>query len=104
MTATQVSDEEANLFAMQLVSTLVLPMVLKASIELDLLVIIAKAKPSAYLSPCKVASHLLIQNRDAVVMLDQIFQLQASYSVLAGTLCDLPDGKVKRLYGLAPGC
>ncbi|KAE8710731.1 Caffeic acid 3-O-methyltransferase [Hibiscus syriacus] len=35
MTPTHVSDEEANLFAMQLCSASVLPMVLKSAIELD---------------------------------------------------------------------
>lgn len=37
-----VSDEEAQLFAMQMASASVLPMVLKAAIELDLLEIIGR--------------------------------------------------------------
>ncbi|KAK3445722.1 hypothetical protein EUGRSUZ_A01394 [Eucalyptus grandis] len=37
-------------------------------------------------------------------MLDLIFPLLASYSVLTCALLDLPDGKVERLYGLAPLC
>lgn len=104
MTPTQVSDEEANLFAMQLASASVLPMVLKAAIELDLLEIMAKAGPGAFLSPGEVAAQLPTQNPEAPVMLDRIFRLLASYSVLTCTLRDLPDGKVERLYGLAPVC
>ncbi|KAJ6376230.1 hypothetical protein OIU77_001074 [Salix suchowensis] len=50
MTPTQVSDEEAHLFAMQLASASVLPMILKTAIELDLLEIMAKAGPGAFLS------------------------------------------------------
>lgn len=104
MTPTNVSDEEANLFAMQLTSASVLPMVLKSAIELDLLEIIAKAGPGAHLSPTEVASQLPTTNPDAPVMLDRILRLLASYSVLICSLRTLPDGKVERLYGLAPVC
>ncbi|KAH7543712.1 hypothetical protein JRO89_XS15G0004000 [Xanthoceras sorbifolium] len=102
MTPTQVSDEEANLFAMQLTSASVLPMVLKSAIELDLLEIIAKAGPAAHLSPTEVASQLPTTNPDAPIMLDRILRLLASYSILTCSLRTLPDGKVERIYGLAP--
>ncbi|XWS61429.1 hypothetical protein CRYUN_Cryun07bG0124900 [Craigia yunnanensis] len=104
MTPTQVSDEEANLFAMQLISASVLPMVLKSAIELDLLEIMAKAGPGAFLSPKEVASQLPAKNPDALVMLDRILRLLASYSILTCSLRTLPDGKMERLYGLAPVC
>ncbi|KAJ6969517.1 caffeic acid 3-O-methyltransferase 3-like [Populus alba x Populus x berolinensis] len=86
MSPAQILDEEAN-FAMQLISSSVLPMVLKTAIELDLLEIMAKAGPGALLSPSDIASHLPTKNPDAPVMLDH-----------------LPDGKVERLYGLASVC
>ncbi|KAK8658340.1 hypothetical protein V6N13_036548 [Hibiscus sabdariffa] len=79
MTPTQVSDEEANLFAMQLASASVLPMVLKSAIELDLLEI-----------------------RPKLVLLLP-FHLK-NYSILTCSLRNLPDGKVERLYGLGPVC
>nr|AGR85824.1 caffeic acid O-methyltransferase [Hibiscus cannabinus] len=104
MTPTQVSDEEANLFAMQLASASVLPMVLKSAIELDLLEIMAKAGPGASLSPKEVAAQLPTTNPDAPVMLDRILRLLASYSILTCSLRSLPDGKVERLYGLGPVC
>ncbi|MBA0835286.1 hypothetical protein Goarm_007573 [Gossypium armourianum] len=104
MTPTQVSDEEANLFAMQLASASVLPMVLKSAIDLDLLEIMAKAGPGAFLSPKEVASKLPTTNPDAPVMLDRILRLLASYNVLTCSLRTLPDGKVERLYGLGPVC
>lgn len=54
------------MYAMQLASALVLPMVLKMAIEFDLLEIIAKAGPGAHIStlwdcfsPPHTASHLL---------------------------------------------
>ncbi|KAL6132272.1 PREDICTED: caffeic acid 3-O-methyltransferase [Fragaria vesca subsp. vesca] len=104
MTPTQVSDEEANLFAMQLASASVLPMVLKAAIELDLLEIMAKAGPGSFLSPNDLASQLPTENPEAPVMLDRMLRLLASYSILTYSLRTLPDGKVERLYGLGPVC
>ena len=102
MTPTQVSDEEANLFAMQLTSASVLPMVLKSALELDLLEIIAKAGPGAFVSPSDIVSQLPTKNPHAHVMLDRMLRLLASYSILTYSLRTLPDGKVERLYGLGP--
>ncbi|KAH9724435.1 Flavone 3'-O-methyltransferase 1 [Citrus sinensis] len=100
----QGADEEANLLAMQLTSASVLPMVLKSAIELDLLEIIAKSGPDAFMSPKDIASQLPTKNPDAHIVLDRILRLLASYSVLNCSLRNLPDGKVERLYGLAPVC
>ena len=104
MTPTQISDEEANLFAMQLTSASVLPMVLKSAIELGLLEVIAKAGPGAFMSPKHIASQLPAKNPDAHIMLDRILRLLASYSVFNCTLHTLPGGGVERLYGPAPVC
>ncbi|KAM1676798.1 hypothetical protein FF1_042159 [Malus domestica] len=104
MTPTQVSDEETNLFAMQLASASVPPMVLKAALELDLLEIMAKAGPGAFVSPADLASQLPTKNPDAPVILDRMLRLLASYSIFTYSLRTLPDGKVERLYGLGPVC
>ncbi|KAL6972202.1 Caffeic acid 3-O-methyltransferase 1 [Sarracenia purpurea var. burkii] len=101
------TEEEALLFAMQLASASVLPMVLKSAIELDLLETMAKAAEgsgAAYISPSELAAKLPTKNPDAPVMLDRILRLLTSYSVLDCTLRSLPDGRVERLYGLAPVC
>lgn len=98
------SDEEASLFAMQLASASVLPMVLKSAIELDLLQLIKKAGPGAFVSPVDLAAQLPTTNAEAPVMLDRILRLLASYSVLECSLRELPGGGVERLYGLAPVC
>ncbi|KAK1273929.1 Caffeic acid 3-O-methyltransferase [Acorus gramineus] len=87
---------------MILASASVLPMTLKAAVELDLLEIIAAAGPGAKLSPSEVALKLPTTNPEAPVMLDRILRLLASYSVLTCSVVDGEDGKVKRLYGLAP--
>lgn len=100
----QGADEEANLLAMQLTSASVLPMVLKSAIELDLLEIIAKSGPDAFMSPKDIASQLPTKNPDAHILLDRILRLLASFSVLNCSLHTLPGGGVERLYGLAPVC
>ncbi|XP_057462397.1 caffeic acid 3-O-methyltransferase-like [Actinidia eriantha] len=97
-------EEEACLFALQLAFASVLPMVLKSAIELDLLEIMAKAGPGAYVSPSELAAQLSTTNPDAPVMIDRILLLLTSYSILKCDLRDLPDGGVERHYGLEPVC
>ena len=104
MTPTQVPDEEANLFTMKLAIASILPMVLKAAIELDLLEIIAKAGLVSFLSPTDIASQLSTKNRDSPIMLDWMLCFLACYSILNHSLRTLHDGKVERLYGLGPVC
>nr|QKO29236.1 putative caffeic acid O-methyltransferase [Epimedium sagittatum] len=101
---TDAEEDEACNHAMQLASASVLPMVLKAAIELDVLEIIAKAGPGAFVSPTEIASHLPTSNVEAPVMLDRMLRLLASYKVVSSSLSTSVDGKVERLYGLAPVC
>ncbi|XP_019245640.1 PREDICTED: LOW QUALITY PROTEIN: caffeic acid 3-O-methyltransferase-like [Nicotiana attenuata] len=98
------TEDEAFLFAMQLCSASVLPMVLKSALELDLLELMAKAGPGAAISPTELAAQLSTQNPEAPVMLDRMLRLLATYSVLNCTLRTLSDGSVERLYSLAPVC
>ncbi|KAK1392148.1 Caffeic acid 3-O-methyltransferase [Heracleum sosnowskyi] len=79
---TSSEDEEACLLAMQLGTASILPMVFKAAIELDLLEMIAKAGPGAYVTPTELASMLPTSNLDAPVMLDRMLRVLASYSIL----------------------
>ncbi|KAL8127714.1 hypothetical protein AgCh_014582 [Apium graveolens] len=97
-------DEEACLLAMQLATASVLPLVLKAAIELDLLEIIAKAGPDAYVTPNELASMLPTSNLDAPVLLDRILRVLASYSILNCGLNELANGQVERKYGLTNVC
>lgn len=102
-----ISDEEANLFAMQLATATVLPMVLTSALELNLLEIISKNAdlPGGQLSSAEITSYLPTKNPDAPVMVDRILRLLASYSILTCSVRKLLDGGgVERLYGLAPVC
>ncbi|KAK1273923.1 Caffeic acid 3-O-methyltransferase [Acorus gramineus] len=101
-TASEEEEEAACLYSMILASSSILPMTLKAAVELDLLEIIAAAGPGAEISPSEVASQLPTSNPDAPVMLDRILRLLASYKILTCSLVEGEDGKVTRLYGLAP--
>ncbi|XP_028098150.1 caffeic acid 3-O-methyltransferase 1-like [Camellia sinensis] len=102
----EAEEEEACLFAMQLASISVLPMVLKSAIELDLLETISKlASPGGYVSPSEIAAHIPTKNPDAPVMVDRILRVLASYSVVKFSARELPGGGgIERLYGLAPVC
>ncbi|KAM7504935.1 hypothetical protein LguiB_003839 [Lonicera macranthoides] len=109
--AKQTEEEAACLFAFQLAGASVLPMVLKTAVELDLLEIIAKSGPGAFLSPWEIASHLPPHtNPNLPLVLNRILRLLAANSVLKCNLRNLPaaDGSgrviVERLYGLAPVC
>ncbi|KAJ4961261.1 hypothetical protein NE237_021171 [Protea cynaroides] len=100
----QQEEEEACLCAMQLASSLVLPMVLRSIVELGILDIIAKAGPRVEISSSEITSQLSTQNPNAPVMVDRALRLLASYSVVTCSLKRHEDGQVERLYGQTPIC
>ena len=101
---TQMGEDEACSFAMTATSGSVPPMVLKAVVELEVLEIIKRAGPGAQLSPAEIVAQLPTKNPDAANMLDRMLRLLTSYSILTYSLRNGSDGRVERLYGLAPVC
>ncbi|GMH18322.1 hypothetical protein Nepgr_020163 [Nepenthes gracilis] len=97
-------DDELFSYALALVSGSVPAMVLKAIVELDVLEVIKRAGPGAYLSPAKIVAELPTNNPDAAVMLDRMLRLLASYSVVTCSVQMLSNGCTEWLYGLAPVC
>ncbi|KAL9260381.1 Caffeic acid 3-O-methyltransferase-like protein [Drosera capensis] len=98
-------DDELWSHAMTIISGSVYAMVLKTAIELDVLEIIKRTGPGAYLSPEEITAQLpAASNPDAAATLDRILRLLSSYSILTCALRPLPGGGVQRLYGLAPVC
>ena len=91
-------------YAMQLATASVLPMVLKAAIELGVLEILDRAGPGALLSTSQIASQLPTHNnQDKSLLLDCMLMLLASHSILTCSIATHQhDGQVSRLYGLAP--
>lgn len=92
------AGHEANVLA----SPSVMPMVLKAVVELNILEIIAEAGPHALLSASHIVSQLPTKNPNAAAVVDRMLRLLACYEVLTHSLRSLPDGAVERLYGLTP--
>ncbi|PON37752.1 O-methyltransferase COMT-type [Parasponia andersonii] len=60
-------------------SSSVLPMVLKAAVELGLLEIIERAGPGALLTPAQIASELPTQNPDCPLVLDRLLRLLSGF-------------------------
>ncbi|KAL3517120.1 hypothetical protein ACH5RR_024022 [Cinchona calisaya] len=103
----ELQEEQHFSYAMQLVTSSSLPVVLLATIRLDVFEIIAKAGSGAQLSPSEIATRLSLKNPDAATMLDRMLRLLASYSVLTCSVAAAAseDGVVesqRRVYGLAP--
>ncbi|CAL9129248.1 unnamed protein product [Musa textilis] len=97
-------DEDACMYAMQLASASILPMTLKAAIELDLLETLIRAGPGAQLSTADVVAQLPTENPQAAVMVDRMLRLLAAYNVVSCTVGTDADGKPSRKYGAAPAC
>ncbi|XP_039137268.1 caffeic acid 3-O-methyltransferase-like [Dioscorea cayenensis subsp. rotundata] len=82
-----------------------LPMMMKAMIELDVLEIMAAARPGALLSPEEIASKIQTSNPDAHEMLDRMLWFLAAHKVMTcEVLVGEEEGKSKRRYGLGPVC
>ncbi|XP_056173968.1 flavone 3'-O-methyltransferase OMT2-like [Syzygium oleosum] len=98
------SSSSVPLYAMQLATSSVLPMVLKATVELGVLDILEGEGPGAMLSPSQIASKIPIRNNpDAHGVLDRMLSLLASHSILTVSLVKDRQGDGGcRVYGLAP--
>ncbi|PWA78002.1 O-methyltransferase COMT-type, S-adenosyl-L-methionine-dependent methyltransferase [Artemisia annua] len=95
------SNEDHFTYAMQLVTSTSLTMVLVNAIKLKVLEAIAKAGPDARLSAYEIAFRLSIPNKDAPNMLDWMLRLLASHSIVTCTQSCHNLSPV-RVYGLAP--
>ena len=95
------STEENYAYAMQLVTSTSLSMVLVNTIKLKAFEVIAEAGPGAHLSAHEIVSRLSITNTDAPDKLDRMLMLLASHSIVTCTQGDYKSRKV-RVYGLTP--
>lgn len=94
------SEEKSFSCAMQLSTSIVLPMVLHSAIELGVFDILAKAGPGAKLSPTQIVAQMPTKNPDAAMMLDRILKLLVSHSVLGFTVVADEDLPFQGLYSL----
>ncbi|KAI7733515.1 hypothetical protein M8C21_030690 [Ambrosia artemisiifolia] len=88
-------------YAMQLATSIALPMVLLNAVKLKVLETIADAGLDAQLSALEITTRLSISNDDAPNKLDRMLQLLASYSIVTCTQGD-QESKPVRVYGLMP--
>lgn len=95
------STTENFAYAVQLVTSTSLTMVLVNTIKLKALEVIAEAGPGAHLSAHEIVSRLSITNTDAPDKLDRMLRLLASHSIVTCTQGEYKSKKV-RVYGLAP--
>ncbi|KAL3650604.1 Caffeic acid 3-O-methyltransferase [Castilleja foliolosa] len=104
------SRDEACLFAMQLARAAALPAALKCAIELNLLELMKKAGPAAFVSPADLVAQIpAATNPAAGALIDRILRFLADNKILNCKLKELPTaagggGDVERLYSLAPVC
>ncbi|KAF4363786.1 hypothetical protein F8388_000451 [Cannabis sativa] len=101
MERNNVEEDESFFYAVELRSSVVLPMSLFATIELGVFEILAKAGDGAKLSSSDIASHLPTENPDAPMMLDRILTLLASHSVLDCVVVG-ESSSMRKLYSLSP--
>ncbi|KAL2942902.1 Caffeic acid 3-O-methyltransferase 3 [Bienertia sinuspersici] len=98
------AEAEDYMLAAQLVQSGTLPWVLRATVELDILGIIAKAGPIGHqLSPTEICTHLpttTLKNPDAPMMVDRMLRLLANFSIVSCSVCSTADGGCERQYGL----
>ncbi|CAD5168273.1 unnamed protein product [Musa acuminata subsp. burmannicoides] len=104
MQLTSAEDEEARMYAMQLVMISGLPTTLKAAIELELLEIIVNGGPGGELSLADIAAQLPTENLQAADMVDRILRLLAAYRFVSCTIETNADGRLLRKCGAAPVC
>ncbi|CAI9302134.1 unnamed protein product [Lactuca saligna] len=95
------SDEEQFAYAMQLVTSMSLTMVLVNAMKLKIFETIAEAGPDARLSAHEIVSRLSMTNPSAHQMLDRMLRLLATHSVVTCNQQEREFGLV-RVYGLTP--
>ncbi|XP_076947807.1 cathecol O-methyltransferase 1-like [Bidens hawaiensis] len=95
------SNKDHFLYAMQLVTSTSLTMVLMTIIKLRVLQAIAEAGPDARLTAHEIVSRLLIPDQDAPDMVDRMLRLLASHSIVTCTE-GIHESRPVRVYGLTP--
>ncbi|MBA0698868.1 hypothetical protein Goari_000551 [Gossypium aridum] len=100
--ATQINNEESFSYALQIVTSSVLPMSMHAAVQLDIFGIMAKCGPDAELSAKEIAAQLATNNSEAASMLDRILVVLASHGIVGCSVADEEKGNPRRLYSLTP--
>ncbi|XP_059457097.1 caffeic acid 3-O-methyltransferase-like [Corylus avellana] len=95
------NEDESFSYAIQVASSLVVPMTLQSAVELGVFEILAKAGPGAKLSPTQIVQQMPTKNPEAPTMLDRILRLLATHSLLGCSMAADDSGSLQRLYSLS---
>ncbi|CAM8891700.1 unnamed protein product [Rhodiola kirilowii] len=91
--------------AIRLANAVILPMALKSAIELNVIKVLSRAGPEAFLTSSQIAVEIgATRNPNAPVLLDRVLNLLASHSILKCYGKTGEDGVVERVYGVSPIC
>ncbi|KAG0552178.1 hypothetical protein BDA96_01G486900 [Sorghum bicolor] len=96
------NDDEACMYAQELLFSFIVPMTLKAVIELGLIDDLLAADGRS-VTPEELAAEWP-QSAEAAAAVDRMMRLLASHSVVRCTTEVGPDGKARRSYAAAPVC
>ncbi|OIS99396.1 caffeic acid 3-o-methyltransferase 1 [Nicotiana attenuata] len=98
---TQTEEERNCTYAMQLLTSSVLPFVLHSTVQLEVFEILAKANDTK-LSASQIVTQIPnCKNPDAATMLDRMLFALASYSLFTCSIVEEENGGSKRVYGLS---
>jgi len=98
------NEEDGIVFALNLISSIMVPLVVRSAVELGIFDILAKAGENAKLSADDIVVEIRSKNQEAPTMLDRLLRLLASHSMLHCSLSEDQQGleSPQRLYSLNP--
>ncbi|CAJ2663202.1 unnamed protein product [Trifolium pratense] len=99
-----VQNEDGIVFALNLISSIMLPLTVRSAVELGIFDILAQEGKDAKLSANDIAFKIGSKNREAPTMLNRLLRLLASHSMLYCSLSEDQQGLTspQMLYSLAP--
>ncbi|WJX86693.1 hypothetical protein P8452_68970 [Trifolium repens] len=104
LTQGDIQNEDGIVFALNLISSVMLPLTVRSAVELGIFDILAKEGKDAKLSANDIAVKIGSKNPEAPTMLNRLLRLLASHSMLYCSLSEDEQGhsSPQRLYSLAP--
>ncbi|XP_061340913.1 cathecol O-methyltransferase 1-like [Gastrolobium bilobum] len=99
-----VQEEDGILFAVNMMSSVVVPLVTRSAVELGIFDILAKAGEGVKLSAEDIAIQIKAKNPEAPNMVDRLLRLLASHSMVSCSISEDQQGLAspQRLYSLTP--
>ncbi|KAL9255021.1 Cathecol O-methyltransferase 1-like protein [Drosera capensis] len=97
MDESEKKDKENMDYALQLIASLGLPMVIRTALKLNIFDIIAS---NGKMSATEITTYLSTQNNQAEAIIERMLRLLVSYSILACSMVAHGEGIDQKVYGL----